>query len=107
MTALYILNAILCGVACLGLSFAISADWRNVRPTWRPVLIAGAIEQAVLLYGSLEALGSDVPIEARQVLFLIAVAALAIASVFALVVGWRTGELTAPTPIGSDREQSR
>jgi hypothetical protein len=95
---IYVINAILCAAACLGLCFAITGDWRNVRPMWRLVLIAGAIEQAVLLYGCIEAAGSDVPVEARQVLFSLAVGILDLSVLWALVDGWRSGELTMPGP---------
>lgn len=94
----YTLNGILSSIAVLALGFAIGADWRNIRPPWRAVLIAGVAEQAVLAYGSWEAADSHVPVEARQVLFLLSIAALTIATLIALVRSWRSGELTSPNP---------
>lgn len=98
MTSIYALNAILCALVVLGLGFALTADWRNIRRRWRAVLVAGFVEHAVLLWGCLEAAKSSVPIESRQVAFGASVAALAFAVLLALVFSWRDGSLTDPRP---------
>lgn len=93
---LYVINTILTLLCTLLLGFAIRADWHNARPIWRPVLIFGAIEQAVLAYGCWEAAKSHVPLETRQFLFFAAVLGLSLAVLCALVGGYRSGELTRP-----------
>lgn len=98
MTPIYVLTAIMCAVACLGLTFAIGADWRNVRPAWRPVMIAGALEQGALLYVSLWLAKQRLDAGLAAVILALTVAGVALAAVHALVVAWRTGELTSPDP---------
>lgn len=108
MTA-YTASGILCSIAALGLCFAIGADWRNMRPPWRAVLLAGTVEQGVLAYlsldlGRLDGVGLAV---GAEVVFLASVSALAVAVLIALVIGWRSGELTSPTPREVGRDTSR
>lgn len=106
MTWIYPVSAIACGIACLGLTFAIGADWRNVRPTWRPVLIAGAAEHGALLYLCLWLWKHRVDVDLSAVLLAASIVAVALSALYALIAAWRTGELTSPTARGSSREQS-
>lgn len=81
----YVTNIVLNSAVVLALGFAIARDWHNLRPAWRPVLIAGWVQESVLLFGSYEAAKSGVPIELRQVLFGLTLVGLVASSVAALL----------------------
>lgn len=83
--SIYLVNTGLTFLALFLLCVAIGADWSRIRPAWRAVLIMGTVQQAVLAYGSIEAYRSDVPVQLRQVLFLLSLIGLVLASFFALV----------------------
>lgn len=68
------------------LAFAITYDRKNIRRAWKVVLLLVTIEQAILSYGAIEALRSNVEIEYRQILFALVIVALMLSVIFVLLV---------------------
>lgn len=81
----YVVNIVLNVLVVFALGFAIAFDWHGLRKPWRPVLIAGWVQESVLLYGSIEAARANVPIELRQLLFTLTLIGLVVSSVAALI----------------------
>lgn len=94
--ALYAVNAVLTSVVAALMGFVVVVDWHNIRLMWRPMLIAGCFQQVILVYGCLEALDSQVPLEARQILFFGSIMVLMLAILLGITIGHRMGEYTLP-----------
>lgn len=83
--SIYLVNTALTFLALFLLCMAIGSDWARIRAPWRGVLVMGAVQEAVLAYGSIEAYRADVPVQLRQVLLMFSLAGLVVAALVALV----------------------
>lgn len=85
---IFYFNMLGCLAVAWLLSFAIIIDRKHIRRAWKPAMVMLVAEQGVLAFGSLEALGSHVRVEYRQILFAIVLVAL-IASLLIVVLTLR------------------
>lgn len=65
---LYTLNAVLALLIVFILCIVVVVDWRNMRPVYRPVLLAVALEHVVFAYAALEARSLDLEVGTRVIL---------------------------------------